>query len=146
MGFDTKELLRDAGYTDGDFVPVRSHQRSVSESTSTDTFTLYQPGVITPMFKWADEFSTDANTQALLHVTVIPSTDQIDVKLTNATDGEDVFLETGLSSVGDKTLGPVDYQPTTKTATTRFNVRFRNNDNSTTVSIKRVNIVFGVKL
>jgi len=147
MGFDTQDLLRQAEYTDGDDTwgtTTQTHFQAFI--TTSSSYSVVNTADFNPIIRWDDIAPGSTQGRVVMWARVDPKTDQIDVKLRNQDDQEDVIEQTGITSSGPRTLGPQDYTPASTTEALRYNIQIRNGDGSTSVSLKVAGVAFGVQL
>lgn len=150
MGFESGGggggLLTDAGFASGDIVYTWGNTAGTSATTDLDIYAPQQLNSYSGFLKW-DEHVPDA-AQGIVYFIfeADPTTDQLDAKVFNLTDSEDVVEQTGVTASGSVVVGPVQYTPTTTADYITLQVRIRNNDGVTSVSIEDLGYFIGVQL
>jgi len=140
MGFDTQDLLRETGLTEGDTIPLTTLECRPDQltSTSSDTFTLAS-SMGEYRLLW-DNFAADSlSTLVAMSGNVNPNGDAISIRFRNKADNETAISKTITGSgFQNFEIQPTDYVPTTTSDITNFHVETSNNDNTTSVSITEV--------
>lgn len=115
MGFDTHDLLRQAGYETGDRVVVQrlSAENATAPSTSSTSFVSI-PGLLRGFVQWDEIVPASAQTQVALKARLQPGTDEtLTARVRNLPDGETVGNTVSASAISNENTGFVDYTPTT---------------------------------
>jgi len=146
MGFDTQDLLRQAGYGEGDSVHSIDLNTGVTGSTSSNTYSVYRRIEMKANLNFAQLFVPGSTLEAVLYCSVQPSGDEIDVRLQNTSANETILEQTGFTTSQNVTIGPTEYTPTSPDQFTLIEPQFRNNDNTTTVDINRMSYYIATKL
>lgn len=147
MGFDTHDLLRETGYSSGDFIPVASNGTDNSVSTSSDTYRGYATANTAMELNFGELIPDGATVGGQLICFIDPGSDQIDLRLHNRVGNETLVEETGLTgSPRDVTIGPEPYAPASFDSPPLLVPQLRNGDNATTVSVNRGSVLYGVIL
>jgi hypothetical protein len=148
MGFDSKDLLRQAGYGAGDFVPLQTYDSAANESTASSTYTssFLAASGIDAKIKW-DTYFPASNIHVALSALTSANGDAIDVRVRNITASETLIEETGITGgFTRQTFGPEAYDPTNPSTTDRVVIQIRNDDDTTTVDVQDAVLSIGVVL
>jgi len=137
MPFDQSDLLRQAGYEVGSPIQEVHSQTSGTQSTTSGTFQKYQSVDLEPILQWDIAFQPPFTTVVAGYIRADAGNDAIDILVRNGTDAEDVVTATGITTNGfeEITIGPQEYAPSSTADPVRLDLRFRNQDNSTTVTL-----------
>jgi len=146
MGFDSGGLLKEAGYTEGEFVPIGptfsyGKEASVSVASDTYTFTFVH---IEHTFRPNAYFSPDTDIHVVFATNADTNGDQLDIRLRGPEDSKTILEETGITQSGERVIGPQQYEPNDRSQTQTVILQLRNADNSTTVSVSLSSVAFGV--
>lgn len=136
------ETLREAGYEVGNPVTSLTDFYGVDGSTASSTYGLIASSTALWRLQWDKLWPSSVTVEAHLFANVDPSTDQIDVRLQNLTDSETVVSQTGITTAGNISLGPVTYSPTTTGSVIRLGIQARNADGATSVTLSDPGVVF----
>lgn len=145
LGVDV-ETLHGAGYSSGDILWVFSANGGTQASTTDSTYTPYNGTQMEGTVRWDRLFNSNQDTVTAVWVNINASTDAIDIRLQNVSDGETAIEVGDLTATGEVELGPVSYTPTTTSAPVRFVPFFRNNDGTTEVNLNALTYSFGVTI
>lgn len=141
-------LLRQAGYSEGDFVsigPSNTHRSAAARSTSSDTYSGAF-GIIEVTYPPNLGIPDNLTPAARLSLDVDPNGDQVDVRIRDLTNDDTVVEKTGTTSDIDITAGPTEYSPALTDEPLSILLQFRNADNSTSVSARDALLEAGVIL
>jgi len=142
-----KPYLKDAGWEEGDFLPVMTFSEPTTGSTTSTTYD-YLTGVIdVRAIAWDTYLPSGGTTQVALSCRVAPGAGEtLDIAVENYTDDENALEETGITSEDvNHLVGPVDYTPPTKTGV-RLITKARTDPGSNSSEISEVSFIIGVKL
>lgn len=139
-------LLRKAGFSSGDFIPILEWgaRNSNSNSSSSTYSNVGSQGALRTVI--GTHIPSDATLQAYFSAQFEPGSDQIDARLRNTTDDQTAAEVTGITSAGMQEVGPVDYSPTTTGSPTVHIIQIRNNDDSTSIVYEDGYQALGVQL
>jgi hypothetical protein len=148
MGFDRTDLLQQAGYSEGDVVPVVSlgAEQADGQDTTSTTFTVL--GNLTDThITWDAVIPPDAQ-GVVRHIGLgNPGTDEtLDTRVSNVTDSEGTATVTGITSTETFDSGWTEYTPTTTSAPIRVMTGARTNPGANSSSILRQTVLVGVQL
>lgn len=145
MGFNTQDLLRTAGTSEGERLYIWNSNSGVTTSTSSNTFDNYAIEDTIFTFDW-DEFLPDATSPAVVGAyDVDPSSDEIDIAIRDTVNNVTLASKTGITGGRQfVTVGPTS--PQDQTGTARIVTQFRNSNNSTAVSIFAGTFGLGISL
>jgi len=148
MGFDTHDLLRQAGYSEGDYIWAVAHNRdSINSTTTTNTTYTSTAAYYTGRINWAETLGANRQTQVAGSVFTAPGTDEtLDVRVRNLDDNETVLERTGITSSGWIELAPTDYTPASTGSDRTFRWQIKTDPGTNSSSITGMNIKYGVKL
>lgn len=139
-------LLASAGYESGDFLPLHT-VRGTGQSASTASSTYEaEAGMVEVRIRPDIIAPADTQVQVAAGGQFDPSTDQLDYRIRNATDGETMVERTGITSVSNDSVGPTDYTFTTRTSTVIIRFQHRNSDNATSVTSRDVSLLIGISV
>jgi len=141
-------LLAEAGFKKGDFLPLYTLTPTDPQLSTTSTTYVKDWSYFHYRLKWNDIFQGKAS-QVYLAGQALPGTDETeDFRLRNATDGETLLENTGMTGNYGHwfTLGPVDYTPSSKDSIITLQVELRTSPGANSSSTSRTVVVLGVKI
>jgi len=119
IGRSLLPILSDAGFDQGDFLPIYTMgpPEVRSQSTTSTTYDNFYNHTIF-WLQWSMMPLPEDNRRLYSMVRVMPGTDEtVDVRWRNRTDGETIGSEiTGITSTKYVDIGPIDYTPPTTDA------------------------------
>lgn len=141
-------ILSDAGFEEGDFLPLYSFGPPADwEITSTSTTYDAANTISLCWVIWDDMFPADVDVQIFGQARIDPGADEtVDLRIRNGQDGETVAEITGITSTQVVTMGPVSYTPTTTDSRIYFRWNYRTSPGSNALALDVPYTVFGVKL
>lgn len=148
MGRALLPILSDAGFEQGDFLPLYSWN-ALSAKVKSITSTTYT--ILGALFetrcRWDQLLPSAVQEQVLTQVQIKPGTDETaDVRLYNETDGETIHEKTGITSNQVVTLGPTSYTPPTANDTLWIALEGRTNPGANSTDFWESSVTLGVKL
>jgi hypothetical protein len=146
MPFDRSDLLRQARYSEAQFIPLTSYGTGSNATTSSDTYTDAFPATITIRLVPAGLFP-DGSFEARLDSQLDPSGDQVDVRLRDVANGDTYAEDVAAATAGgtaNYTLGPTTVATDNPDRMAAVRLQIRNADNATSVSIVQPTLSFGV--
>lgn len=144
-----RDELRQAGYQEGDFLPVVGFGPFKLDQSFTNTSYDHVRNLLTTRLRWDELPIPDgASTQVFLQCQVNPGSEEtVSVRVYNPTDSETVAEETGLSTSFEMvTLGPVDYTPTTTSSDLTLQPEVKTDAGSSSCEIVTPYLGVGVKI
>jgi hypothetical protein len=148
MPFDRHDLLRQAGYEEGDVLWIAGSSEGNSPSINT-TSTTYTGDVNfgVQLVEW-DTLVGDRQGVGMMYGDVRVGTDEtVDIRLQNTVDGETVAEATGFTSdFPRKVAGPTNYTPTTTGAPVPLEAQVRTNPGNNSAVFSVVYTAIGVRL
>lgn len=128
----------------GDMIPVLSWTIGPNESTTSSTYQRY--GSVQAQFEYVYDSIIPSGAQVQFYGTadVSANGDSVDMRMRDAEQNQVIVESTGLD--GNVVFGPVNYTPNTPSSRSRLTWWFRNQDNSTSVSVSRASAVMGIKV
>jgi len=148
MGFDTTELLRDAGYSEGDLVPTHMiGEGSATNFSTTSTSFASSANFYRLQLVYDDQYPTEVTTKYLGVVTVVPgSGESVDFRITNNTDSETVVEINNITSTAIKRIEPTEFEPTTTSSPVRYKAELRTNPGTNSSSMGAINAGIAIQL
>lgn len=137
-------LVQASGWGTGDFMPLVWLFQNDSWSDVDDAYG--SAGDRQTTIQWDHIAPAGVQTEVVLTYDAVPNGDSLSVRVYNPTDGETVIEETGVSTAGLRTVGPVDYSPTTTNSAITLGGAVKNADNSTRVDAEQPRAVIGYTL
>lgn len=143
-------LLEEAGFEQGDFLPLYSFNppnnfsTSFTSTTYTGLASLFHVKVI-----WDDILPPGVTSQVLgeIYVSGIGAGETVDLRIQNTVDGETVGEITGItSSYTVFTIGPVDYTPSTTASKIPLVWQWRESPGTNSTEIQIPFISIGVRI
>jgi len=141
-------LLAEAGFVEGDFLPLYTFSPNANASVGT-TSTTYNsdPTISRADVIWGDLFPSGVESQVLGIATLVPGAGEtVDVRIQNHADGETIAEETGFTGTTGVTLGPVSYTPTTTASRIDIYTEWRTSPGTNSSDLWTPQIVLGVKV
>lgn len=148
MPFDRNDLTREAGYSEGDVLPLEtivnpgSNGDSTTSSSFVDTFSALQ-------LAW-DPDSLLAADQTTLKTRLTVLTETVDgtlhVRARDTTNGRTIGQEIVTTGAFDPVGQDQWYDYTPPTAPIKIRGQIRNEDGASTVAIRNVRLQFGIEL
>jgi len=148
MGFRTQDLLKEAGYEEGDYVPLGDQGAGSGSQTTTDTYSDVVDTDITQRMT-PGLYTQDATLAATATGQANPNSDQISIRVRDVING--VTLAEADPALTGATLEPITVGPGEATFATSdtqiaLRVQIKNSDNNTTVSLNQATMTYGVIL
>lgn len=148
MTFDTNDILRQTGYSEGDVLPLSTITPATNAATSTtgdtyeDTFSSLQQG-----HDWRP-FTEGAGTPLKVRASaqVTTNDDEIFIRVRDVDSGDTIVspFSTTASFSAIASDGWEDYTPVSDTM--RILGQIRNTDNASTVETRNITLYIGVEL
>lgn len=148
MGFDTHDLLRQAGYETGDTTVLErmGADDAAAPSTTSTTFVSI-PGLLRGFVQWDELVSSDVQAQVSIKARLQPGTDEtLTARVRNLTDGETVGNTLETNSNANLSTGFVDYTPTTTANPIRLEAQHKTVDGVNSSTTVDLSLEIGVQL
>jgi len=141
-------ILSDAGFEEGDFLPLYTFNANGDwEVTSTSTTYDAANTISCCWIIWDEMFPEGADVQVFGQGYIQPGADEtVDLRIYNGQDGETVDEITGITSTQVVTMGPVSYTPTTTDSGIYIRWNWRTSPGTNALALDVPYTVFGVKL
>lgn len=145
MPFDTHDLLRQAGVTEGDFIgQMTSGTQETRVFGFTDTSYTAAFNFHLHIIRWDDYIPEDVqgHINGSIRINQVGTDESIDVRLRNRTDGEVIHETTGITSQQTVRVD-TDYTPTTTTGILNLTWEWRESNGVNTSQVANPNSVVG---
>jgi len=142
------ETLKDAGFEQGDYLPLYSYNQVAARSVSTTSTTYtYSADFFITAPVWVDFFPSGLTTQVKCSVRAVPGADEtVDLRVRNTIDGETVAEKTGLTADNVYTFGPTTYTPTTTGSRVEIFIQWRTSPGTNSLIVEEPMMTFGVEI
>lgn len=137
-----------AGLGSGGFLPVISVSDGTGQSSTSATYDVVIASGVELKFTWDEVFPDTSPRRWKVWLETTDGGDQIDVRLRNNTDGENVFeaLDVGNSGQQSQLLADTTYAPTTTATPAQYWFQIKNSDGMTSIGVDTPTVMVGYDL